>query len=449
MTKYNRGYESMPVLSRKVVNGKALSTNVKGRETARRLGRIAGAAPAVFLITAIPIIVACMAVAVHPSAFAQDQTAAAPQRISKTGTLKSVNGQKLVLKADSGQDVNVTVQDGARVLRLAPGQTDLKSATTITLQEVQEGDRILARGKPGENADSIVAQTIVVMKQGDVAQKNQQEMQDWQKRGTGGIVTAIDAATGALTVDVSPTLKVTVKTSKETTFRRYAPNSIKFSEAQKSDFAAIRTGDQLRARGARSADGKELVAEEIVSGTFRNIAGTIKSMDAATNTVTIKDLLSKKDVTVKLTADSQMRKLPAQMAQMIAFFLKAPEAAQAAAAGGGASGGGAAPAGGGQGPGSGQRGGQSGGGQGRGGRVAPDFQQMVNRLPAVTLADLQKEEAVIIVSTPGSGNSEVTAITLLSGVEPILTAAPNAMGAAQLLSGWNLSAPGGGEGGPQ
>lgn len=73
---------------------------------------------------------------------------------------------------------------------------------------------------------------------------------------------------------------------------------------------------------------------------------------------------------------------------------------------------------------------------------------MVSRLPAVTLADLQKEEAVMIVSTPGTGNSEVTAITLLSGVEPILTASPSITGAAQLLSGWNLSSPGG-EGGPQ
>ena len=67
---------------------------------------------------------------------------------------------------------------------------------------------------------------------------------------------------------------------------------------------------------------------------------------------------------------------------------------------------------------------------------------MVSRLPAVTITDLQKEDAVMIVSTLGSGSSEVTAITLLGGVEPILTASPNGMGAAALLSGWNLSAPG-------
>jgi hypothetical protein len=154
---------------------------------------------------------------------------------------------------------------------------------------------------------------------------------------------------------------------------------------------------------------------------------------------------------VKLTADSQMRKLPPQLAQRIAFVLKGPATGQGGAAAtpasanaqpSGAPGTGAPAGGTGTTPGA---GGTTGGGQRPGG--SPDFQQMISRLPTVTLAELQKDEAVMIVSTPGTGGSEVTAITLLSGVEPILTASPNA--AAALLSGWNLSAPGGGEAGPQ
>jgi hypothetical protein len=48
----------------------------------------------------------------------------------------------------------------------------------------------------------------------------------------------------------------------------------------------------------------------------------------------------------------------------------------------------------------------------------------------------------MIVSTPGTGGAEVSAITLLSGVDPIITASPS--NAAALLSGWNLNgAPGG------
>ncbi len=367
--------------------------------------------------------------------------AAAPQAARKVGTVKSISGSTLVVKPDSGGEITVTVQDSTRIVRLAPGQTDLKSAASMQLSEVQVGDRMLVRGAPGSAADSIVATSIVVMKGADVAQKQQQELQDWQKRGAGGIVAAVDAAGGSITVAITPTVSFTVKTAKDTVFLRYAPNSIQFSDAQKGTFDQIKAGDQLRARGNRSADGKELAAEQVISGTFRNIAGTVTAIDSGSGTVTVKDILAKKSVVVRLTGDSQMRKLPPQLAQRIAFFLKGspggggPNAAPGAAPGGSnpSATSGPPPAGAGPRPGGG----------------APDFQQMVNRLPAVTLADLQKDDAVMIVSTLGAGGQEVTAITLLSGVEPLLTASPNGMGAAALLSGWNLSAPSGGEGGPQ
>jgi hypothetical protein len=74
---------------------------------------------------------------------------------------------------------------------------------------------------------------------------------------------------------------------------------------------------------------------------------------------------------------------------------------------------------------------------------------MLNRIPSVTLADLQKEDAVMVVATQGTSGNEVTAITLLGGVDPILTASPNGTSAAALFSGWNMGAPGGEGGGPQ
>lgn len=394
---------------------------------------------------------------VAPRAQAQNSQpgTTAPAAARTVGTVKSISGNTLVVKADSGSDVTVSVQDATRILRLAPGQTDLKTAAPMQLKDLQVGDRMAVRGAPGNSADSIAATSIIVMKGSDVAQKQQQELQDWQKRGAGGIVSAVDAATGTITVAITPTISFAVKTSKDTGFLRYAPNSIQFSDAQKGTFDQIKTGDQLRARGNRSADGKELAAEEVISGTFRNIAGTITAIDSGSATVTVKDILAKKSVVVKLTGDSQMRKLPPQLAMRIAFFLKGSPAGQgpgaAPASGTGGAGAAGAPSGSGGPPaGGGAGGGAAGVGQARpGGGRTPDFQQMVNGLPPVALADLQKDEAVMIVSTTGTGQSEVTAITLLSGVEPILTASPNGMGAAALLSGWNLSAPGGGEGGPQ
>jgi len=360
---------------------------------------------------------------------AESSQPAAGAVVKNVGVVKSISGKTLVLKTDPGPEITVSVLDGTHMVRLAAGQTDIKSAPAITFAEIQVGDRLLLRGRSDANG-VIEATTLVVMKQADVAQKQQHDREDWQKRGTGGIVSAIDPVAGTFTVSVTPTLSVLVKTSKDTSFLRYSPNSVKFADAQKGSVDQIKTGDQLRARGGRSADGKELAAEEVISGTFRNIAGTISSIDAANNTIAVKDILAKKSVVIKFNSDSQLRKLAPQMAQRLAFFLKGG----APAAQGGTPAAGSAPGGSPQGP------------RPTGG---PDFQQMLSRIPSITLADLQKEDAVMVVATQGTTGSEVTAITLLGGVEPILTASPNGMGAAALFSGWNLGAPGGEGGGPQ
>ncbi|HEV7675057.1 MAG TPA: DUF5666 domain-containing protein [Candidatus Angelobacter sp.] len=371
---------------------------------------------------------------------AESSQTAAGAVVKNVGVVKSINGKSLVIKTDAGPEIAVSVLDGTHMVRLAAGQTDIKTAPSITFAEIQVGDRLLLRGRSNANG-AIEATTLVVMKQADVARKQQHDREDWQKRGTGGIVSAIDAAAGTFTVSVTPTLSVLVKTSKDTSFLRYSPNSVKFADAQKGTIDQIMAGDQLRARGSRSADGKELAAEEVISGTFRNIAGTISSIDAANNTITVKDLLAKKSVVIKFNSDSQLRKLAPQMAQRLAFFLKsgaqapqggAPAGGQTSASGTPAAG--SAPSGSPQGP------------RPTGG---PDFQQMLSRIPTVSLSELQKEDAVMVVATQGTTSSEVTAITLLGGVEPILTASPNGMGAAALFSGWNLGAPGGEGGGPQ
>jgi hypothetical protein len=373
----------------------------------------------------------------HPSGEAAQ--AGAGSAVKNVGVVKSIHEKNLVLKTDSGPEISISVPDGARIVRLAAGQTDLKSAPAITFAEIQVGDRMLLRGRSDANGN-IEATTIVIMKQADVAQKQQHDREDWQKRGTGGIVSAIDPATGTFTVSITPIQSVLVKTSKDTSFLRYSSNSVKFADAQKGTIDQIKAGDQLRARGTRSADGKEIAAEEVISGTFRNIAGTISSIDAASNSITVKDILAKKSVVIKFNSDSQLRKLAPQMAQRLAFFLKGG----AQAAQGGTPAGGQTPA-----SGAPRAGAGPGGGPGARPAGGPDFQQMLNRIPSVTLADLQKEDAVMVVATQGTAGNEVTAITLLAGVEPILTASPNGTSAAALFSGWNLGAPGGEGGGPQ
>lgn len=385
------------------------------------------------------------------------------------GTVKSVTATSLVLTTDSGAEQAVTFADSARIVRTVPGQTDLKTATPITISDIQVGDRVFARGQAGDG-NAVVASSVIVMKQSDLAAKQQRERDEWRK-GVGGIVKAVDPAANTITINnamIAAGKPIVIHLSPQTAIRRYAPDSVKFDDAKPGTLDQIKPGNQLRARGTKNDDGTEFTAQGIITGAFRDIAGTVVSTDAANNTVTITDLATKKPVTVKVTADSQLRKLPPFVAMGIAMRLKGvpPGAMGAGARGQGAGGwagggqgngrgtgnpaGGATPAGGnasasGSGAPSGQGGAPGGsGGNWRGsGGGTPDFQQMISRMPAVAVTDLNKGDAVMLEATEGSDASGPTAITLLAGVEPILTAAPAGTSAASILSPWNLSTPAG------
>jgi len=382
---------------------------------------------------------------------APPQAAQTPAATAKpVGTIKSISGNTITLTTDAGSDVTVSLQDTTKLLRVAPGQKDLKDAAPIQLQDLQPGDRILVLGKLADDGKSVLARSVVAMKQADLAAKQAHEREEWQRHGTGGLVSTVDAATNTVTISlpvVGEKKSVAIHLSNSTILRRYAPDSIKFDDAKPAPLDQIKPGDQLRARGTRNADGSELAADEVVSGSFRNIAGTISAVDASANTLTVQDLATSKPVTIKITSDTQLRKLPAQMAQGIAMRLKGttPDAPPQAAANSSAP---AAPASKPDGsPGAGSPGASGPGGAGRpgGGARGGDFQQALLRMPAATLADLQKGDAVMIVATAGGSNGIPTAITLLGGVEPILDASPKSS-ASTILSPWTMSGAPGGEG---
>ena len=384
-------------------------------------------------ILQIFVVVVCVVLFAAAQKDGTHPTVAPKSRVRAVGTIKSITGDTIAVITDTGTEVNVIIQPSTRLVRSVPGQTDLKSASPIQVQDLQVGDRLLAGGTPTEDGKSVLATTAIVMKKSDVAEKQQQDREEWRKRGVGGVVKAVD--TGAETIKIpTGTLaarELAIHVSKNTIIRRYAPDSVKFDDAKPSTLEQIKPGDQLRARGTRSADGGELAADEIVSGTFRNIAGTVVATDQGNNSVTVMDLLARRPVTLKITGDSQFHKLPPMVAQRIAMRLKglAPGVPGGAAAAGAAPKTASAEA-----PPNGNGPGQRAGGP-------PDFQETLSRMPAVTLADLQKGDALMIVATEGTSDSPSSAIILLSGVEPILTAAPSQ--AATILSPWNLSAGGG------
>jgi hypothetical protein len=399
-----------------------------------------------FAASAPPLSTRAYATVPQPS-FAQ---APAPDAaVSRSvGTVKSISNTTVTLALDSGSDSTVLVQDSTKILRVAPGQKDLKQATPITVADLQPGDRILVRGKLADDGKTTTALSVIVMAKTDVAAKQATDREEWQRHGLGGIVSSVDPAASTIAIGVTvggEKKSVIVKISKDTVLRRYALNSVKFDEAAPASLDAIKPGDQLRARGTRTPDGTTLAADEVVSGTFRNIAGTVTRADPASGTIVVQDLATHRAVTVKISADSQLRRLSAPVAQRIAVRLKGESPPRNAANADSASAPAARPP---------EPGGHPSGandphaqGQGRSGGAGRggDLQQLIASMPATSLAELQKGDAVMIVTTEGTDTGGVTAITLLAGVEPILQASPS--GQSSILSPWSLGAAPGGDAG--
>jgi len=343
---------------------------------------------------------------------------AAPAIARVVGTVQSISGKSLTVISDSGTTSSVIVEETTKLLQIEPGKTNLTEATHFSFTELQPGDRVLVRGILADDGKTLHAASLIAVKKAALAEKQSKDRAEWQ-RGVGGLVNSVDTSASTISISTNALAakkEVVVHFASDTVFRRYASASTRFDAARIATVTEIQPGDQLRAKGTRSEGGTDFSATEIVSGTFRNITGMVAASDTATNTLVVQDLATKTPVTLKINSESQMRKLPPQFAESLAARLKNQSAgagqiqpnAQTPAPQRGAGG---------------------------------DFQQVIARMPVATLSDLQKGEAVMVVTTQGNGKDPLTVVTLLGGVEPILRSSTK--GARDMiLSPWSL---GGGE----
>jgi hypothetical protein len=350
-------------------------------------------------------------------------------------TVIDTAAKRIGLKSDKGVAVSVTWGEKALFLRVPPGEKDLTKAARISQADISVGDRVLARGQVSEDQKSVTASAIIVMSKAELAKMHERKREEWQTRGVSGPVASVDEGGKRFIVNVrgrEGTKPMTVEPGAKTEFWRYAPDSVKFADAKPGSFAEIKPGDQVRVLGEKAADGSSIQAEQIVSGTFKQVAGTVISVNAQAGEIQLKDLLTKRPVTVKVNPDTSVKKLPEMLAAMMARRMNAAQggagqartggpgsagAARPAAATGGAEGSGAR-------PGGGMRG--AGGG---------DIQQMMERLPALNLAELKAGDALIVSSMVGADPAKLTAISVMAGVEPLLTAAPER---AINFGGWSF-----------
>ena len=247
------------------------------------------------------------------------QTPAGDSAITATGAIgevKSIDAtaKQLTIKTDAGSEVSISLTDKTAYMRLAPGEQTLTNAAKITITDVAQGDRVWARGRVSEDKKSVPSATaIIVMTKADITKKQEAERAEWRRRGILGVVTALKPDTHEITIThraMGGNQTVIIPVTDKTEMRRYAPDSIKFSDAKPATFTELKVGDQLRALGDRSEDGLKFSPEKVVTGSFRTVAGTVTAVDAATGEVKIRDLEKKTPLTIVIKQDAVLRKFP-------------------------------------------------------------------------------------------------------------------------------------------
>ncbi|HTK27149.1 MAG TPA: hypothetical protein VL327_11370 [Pyrinomonadaceae bacterium] len=357
-------------------------------------------------------------IAAASATWAQDN----PQKpVLITGEVVSVNNDSIELNTKDGA-TTVSLTDKTEYKRVSAENPSLKTATPAALTDIGVGDKLAITGVWPADKKSLPARAVYLMKKADIAEKNTKEAEEWKTRGITGRVSSIDPVAKKIGIEVrgftgTTTVEVTAKDNAK--FMRYSPNSVKYDEAKPGTIADISPGDMLRALGDKGADGTTFAAEEIVTGAFQTVAGTVKSVDTAKNEVLITDLRNKKDITIAVGSTSLLKKFPEEMAQRMAQFQGSGQGT-ARPAGQGNAPVGARPQGAGQGRGFGQRGGGG-------------IDEMLERFPTITVSDLKPGDMIAVSSTKND-TDHITAIKLLAGVEPFLRAA-QAQGGRQGRSG--------------
>lgn len=326
---------------------------------------------------------------------------------------------EIVVKPDTGEAVSAKVSGSTVVQRIAPGEKDLKKAEAISVGDVAVGDRVLVALEPGTTD----LRRIIVMAATDISKKNDKDRQEWTTRGISGVVTKKDGDQLLLKLKVGGEEKIaTVTVSANANLKRYAPDSVKFLDAKPGKLAEIGVGDQVRARGEKSADGLAVKADELVFGTFQTRAGDIVSIDVAAKELTVKELGTQKTFVVKLTTDSQVKALPdfGGMGAPAGMAGRGPGGAAPAGAPAGAA------------PGSPGMGRGPGGPAGMGGRGGmPDVNQMIEMMPLATVDALKPGQSIIVSSTKTGKPDQLTAITLIGNAGMIIRMAQASAMASQ------------------
>jgi hypothetical protein len=327
------------------------------------------------------LLILVLLLSVHMDSFPQTPS----QLSSVMGTVAVVDksAKTISIKTDQNGTIAIKANDSTACLRVPAGAQSLDKATTILFDDITTGDRVLARGSKSQ--DEFAALRIVVLSKEEVSKKRERDLAEWRTRGIAGVVKALNPATSEINIELrgtTPASLIAINAS-GSQFRRYTTSAINFEDTKQSNFGEVAVGDQLRALGDKSADGKSFKAEAVVSGSFKTIGATVTAVDLQSGQISAATLDQKKPIQIATLKESLVRRIPAASVPAVAQRARANQAAE--------------------------------------------VQQLIEALPVVALSDLKVGDVISITGIREKDDAHMTAIKLVAGIDAVLRAmAPQA-----------------------
>src|SRR5215218_8303471 len=157
------------------------------------------------------------------------------------GDVTSIENGKIVLQTKDGS-LDVTLSDKTEYMRVPPENPVLKAAVASTLSDIGVGDKVVVSGIFSDDKKTLPALSVYLMTKSDLAQRQSKESEKWATKGISGRVASVDQITKQIKIEVRGLANTTnvVLTPKESAkMLRYAPNSVRFSEAKASSINEI------------------------------------------------------------------------------------------------------------------------------------------------------------------------------------------------------------------
>ena len=351
------------------------------------------------------------------------------------------NGKYIEIRTGAGNIV-ADLTDATKLKRIVGVKFDPQTAIDSDLSAVGVGDKVVVIGKVSADKKRISAKNIYLLTSGDLAKRAADFRESWRERGISGKVVSIDVPNRQLvvrTIEKSGEKTLSVTTHPATAFKRYAPNSASYSKAVKAAFGDVLVGDQVRVLGDISADGSGFKAEEIVSGTFRTIVGTVTAIDIEKFAITVRDVQFDQPIIIAVNPNSQIRIFPVELANNItsAPTVRIPDGKAGDISKGKQH----------DGPGNSKASERKGENHGDGDRppenssVRSDgnINDLFSELPGASFSDIKVGGQIGVATAEGPSKATFTALRLILGVEPFIRQQQAAAGPRNRNSGTSPS----------